>query len=239
MAWKNPAKDQFSSRESRRAEQYPGSGSYEALDQRQNPRTFEYDRLDVARPGVTVGYDWEYFKVPFLEQDEDCWNDINFEGSGLKTGASAPDYVAVLPSGGIYLYGFDGGASVESVHGGGEILHDYKEGSDLYVHVHWMPTTAGAGNVRWYFEYAIAPVGGTFGAPSTIYGETDTGTAAWDHILTSIATIDGAGITIGSHLLFRLYRDPGDDTYAADAALMSVGVHYLIDTLGSKTISAK
>ena len=47
---------------------------------------------------------------------------------------------------------------------------------------------------------------------------------------------------IGTQLGFALYRDPGaqnDDTYGADAALLTVGLHVLVDGLGSCQVAVK
>lgn len=48
------------------------------------------------------------------------------------------------------------------------------------------------------------------------------------------------GYEIGSQFNARLYRVPtGVDTYADDAAVMTVGLHVLVDTFGSREESDK
>lgn len=163
------------------------------------------------------------------------WNDINMPASALRLGATAPDAISILGAGGIEALGFDGNATTESIHGAAEILHGYLEGSDIYFHVHWMPTTANAGNVKWQLEYSWQNVNGTFSNPTIIDVVDAVSGTAWDHQLAPFALIDGAGMTINSTVVFRLFRDPGDDTYSDDAALIQVGIHYQIDVYGSRT----
>lgn len=149
--------------------------------------------------------------------------------------------IQLFGSGGIYGRAFDGVAVSEQLFGGFEILHDYKEGTDFTPHIHWMPTTNDAGNVKWFLEYSIKGVGGVFSAPSTLTAVSSAGGIAWTHRMVSFSAISGTGILIHSHFMFRLYRVPADeeDTYTNDAALLSFGVHYQIDTLGSRQIFYK
>lgn len=169
------------------------------------------------------------------------WNDINHPASALALGASAPDSISILGSGGIKGLGFDGNATTERVHGSAEILHGYLEGSDIYFHVHWMPTTANAGNVKWQLEYSWQLVNGTFANPTTITATDSASGTPWHHQRAEFAAIDGTGKEINSALVFSLFRDPTDgaDTYTDDAALIQVGIHYQIDVYGSRTIIAK
>lgn len=169
------------------------------------------------------------------------WNDINHPASSLTLGAAAPDSISILGAGGIKGLGFDGNATEESVHGSAEILHGYLEGSDIYFHVHWMPTTANAGNVKWQLEYSWQAVNGTFAIPTIIDIVDAANGTAWNHRLAPFAAIDGTGMNVNSAVAFRLFRDPGDgeDTYSNDAALIQVGIHYQIDVYGSRTVTAK
>lgn len=169
------------------------------------------------------------------------WNDINFEGASLGTGASAPDLVSILGSGSILARAFDGNVTLEQMYGGGEILHDYREGTDLHMHVHWMPTTTNTGNVEWHMEYSWANVNDVMPAPSTISSVLATTGSAWKSYVQNIGIASGTGKKIGSHVAFRLYRNPAstNDTYPDDAVLLSVGIHHEVDSLGSREITAK
>lgn len=167
------------------------------------------------------------------------WNDINHPAHALTLGASAPDSISILGAGGIDGRGFDGNATTESLHGAAEILHGYLEGSDIYFHVHWMPTNTDAGNVKWQLEYSWQQVNETFANPTIIDVVDDASGTAWDHQLAPFAAIDGTGMGVNSAVQFRLFRDPSEDTYGSDAALIQVGIHYQIDVYGSRSITAK
>ena len=169
-----------------------------------------------------------------------CWDDIALAATALGVGATAPDLVNINGSG-IYLRAFDGLATTEQLFGSFEIPHDYAEGTDLIPHIHWMPTTAGAGTVRFYVDYWRVDGPSTYApsTPTTIYAEGTTNSTAWEAFRTDTNTISGTGITIGDQVAFRLYRDPSQDTYGADAAVLTFGIHYQINSLGSRQITIK
>lgn len=175
--------------------------------------------------------------------DATTWQDINLSGSSLATGSAAPGKVA-LDSSNILAYAFSGtNVTPDELHGSFEILHDYKEGTTIYPHVHWCPTTAGAGNVKWQLEYIWINGSGTFSSPTTVANTVSAGGVAWVEMRTPLPStgISGSGKTMGSRFAFRLFRDAADaaDTYAASAALLDIGIHYERDTLGSRTMTTK
>jgi hypothetical protein len=88
------------------------------------------------------------FHNQFLLSETTRWVDFNVGAVSLGTGASAPGLIQLNGSN-IYVLGFDGNVTSEQVFGSIEIDHMYKEGTDILFHVHWMPTTATAGNVKW------------------------------------------------------------------------------------------
>jgi hypothetical protein len=122
-----------------------------------------------------------------------------------------------------------------------EILHNYREGSDIIPHVHWCATTTGAGNVVWQLEYAWINGGGTITTSTTVTVTVATTTVVGQEVRTSFGAISGTGKTMGGRFVFRLFRDPAhaSDTYGADAATMDFGIHYEIDTVGSRTVTGK
>ena len=173
--------------------------------------------------------------------DATVWKDINIGGVSLTRQANKqPDLVAINGTN-ILTYAFDGASSEEEVHGGFEIQHDYKEGTDLIPHLHLYPTTTGAGNIKFFLDYYIkenglAPVTGTTSFVIAAGG------TAWEELRSNFdSVIDGSTITIGAQCSFKLYRDPTDaeDTYGADVAISTFGVHYEIDTIGSRTTTSK
>ena len=84
--------------------------------------------------------------------DATCWDDIALGSGALGAGASAPDLININNSG-IYLYGFAGAATIEQLYGSFEVPHNYKEGTDLIPHIHWLTTTTNTGNVKWQVDY--------------------------------------------------------------------------------------
>lgn len=169
------------------------------------------------------------------------WTDINISGLSLAGGPAAPTAVNVNGST-ILAYSFSGtNPTPDELHGSLEILHDYKEGSDIVPHVHWAPSTADVGDVKWQLEYMWINSGANFSGSTVISGTTAAGGVAWNERRTNLGTISGAGKTIGSRFAFRLFRDAADaaDTYDAGAVLFDIGVHYERDTLGSRQITTK
>jgi len=173
--------------------------------------------------------------------DAVVFNDINMSGQALGPGATPPAVVNIAGST-IRAYAFIGtGGTQDELHGSCEILHDYLEGSDIVPHVHWSPTTAGAGDVKWQLSYIWINRGGTAGASTVISVVTAAGGTAWVGHISSFPAISGAGMEIGSRFMYRIFRDPADaaDTYGADAVLYDIGIHYQADTVGSRTVTAK
>jgi hypothetical protein len=201
--------------------------------------------LDVfgrSKFGAAVNYsEFEADGTLVFNGNATVWDDIVIPAFALGVVASIPDSINFGPSGNLKIRGFDGAATSEMLYGSFELPHGYKEGTDITVHVHWTPTNANAGNVKWQFEYAWQNVDGTYGAPTTITVTDSTDSTAWKHLRADFAAISGTGKTIGSVLVFRIFRDPADaaDTYASDAGLIDIGCHVELDTVGSRQITTK
>ena len=191
----------------------------------------------VASDGL-VERPWADFFNNCYRYQNPGWKDINLGGVQLIKGATAPDNVSVNGTS-ILAYAFDGATLTEEAHGAFELQHDYKEGTDLYPHIHWYPSNTGTGNVKWQLEYWI--VGGTVSSTATLTGIGAATGTAWQKVDTEFTTIVGSSFSIGLQIHFRLFRDPTDaaDTYASDAVLGTVGVHYQCDTFGSSGVTDK
>lgn len=160
------------------------------------------------------------------------WRDEILPATALGAGASAPDLVTL--TGNILAYAFDGGSTAEQLYGSFELNHEYKEGTDIFPHIHWAPVNANAGNVKWNLEYSVASKDSAFAVATTI-SCTDANLGANTHHVVEFSAISGTGRKVGDVIAFRLYRDPADasDTYASDAILLSLGIHYQVDSTGS------
>jgi hypothetical protein len=180
------------------------------------------------------------------------WKDINLGAAQLGQPASgAPSAEKWVDEAGgdtgIYTLAF---ALNEYVSGSFEMQHDYKEGSDVTFHVHWQGITAPAGgtdNVRWELTYTIARDDNTINAVTVTTSADSAINAQYKMIRTNFTAItgstggvDGGNIKIGDQFLFKLKRVAASaDEYAGDAYLATCGLHYEIDTVGSRTIGAK
>lgn len=178
------------------------------------------------------------------------WKDINL-GSALlsKPAASAPDTDEFKDSGGtdtgVETYAFAPG---EKVSGLFEIQHDYKEGTDLTFHVHWQGITAptGTDKVQWQLIYTLTRDSQTLQSTTTITTESDYDTQ-YEFISSDFAAIDGSAaghgggnIQIGDQFLFQFSRiTASTDEYGGDSLIATVGIHYQINTIGSRQIGTK
>jgi hypothetical protein len=165
--------------------------------------------------------------------------DINISGANLGFGASTPDLIN-LDTTSIQVRAFDGTAITEQLSGGFELQHDYKEGTDIYPHAHLLPTTSASGTFKFFLEYYIRRAN-TLKLTATISASMATNSIAWEELRLSFPVITGADLKIGDQIFFRIYRVPTDatDTYTADVALSTFGIHYLVDGFGSRQISTK
>lgn len=173
---------------------------------------------------------------------EDQWDDIITPGFALGTGQASPALISLPFVTGLRCYGFSGTNNTpDELFAFFELPHGYKEGSDLHVHVHWTPETADIADVKWQCSYSVAPVNGSFGVEELITG-TESTAGLNSHILTALSpVIDGTNLKIGSIIACRLFRNAQDsaDTYTGHAVLLSFGIHYQADTLGSRQIATK
>jgi len=174
-------------------------------------------------------------KVNTIDAQDNVYDDLRVPGSAAQGGASAPNLDPFGPSGNLRTWTFDGGATTEQIYFQIQLPHSYKEGSAIYPHVHWSPTTVGSGNVKWNLEYSWINVNETFPAPTTLVAVQAASGTAWKHQVVGFGTINGAGKKISSMLVCRLYRNPSDvqDTYATDASFLEFDCHYQIDSDGS------
>lgn len=163
------------------------------------------------------------------------WKDLILPVTGMGVGGTIPAMTAV--TGNINTYGFQTG---DYLYGAFEIQHDYLEGSDLYVHIHWAPTTTNTGNCIFEFEYTLANVNATLPGSTTI-SETQAGSGvALRHQLAEFTTvISGVGRKIGDIVAFRIYRTAAGNTFTGLALMFSLGIHYQMDVTGSNQRTSK
>lgn len=206
-----------------------------------------YDAIDDAIDGTveeTIG------AGIFLTGNNTVYDDLQIPGFAVRTsGSSPPDFAANFAGdASLYSYLFDGGNTMEEVFFDVQMPHCWKEGSTIYPHVHFSPTSTNSSDavsrtVRFVLEYTWSNVNATFGA-SVEYEMTKAfvpNTSLWAHLIASGAGVAATGKTLSSIMKCRLYRDPANagDTYPQDVALLSVDFHCEIDSLGSVTEYSK
>jgi hypothetical protein len=170
-----------------------------------------------------------------------AWDDMRVPGlSTLRTGTSSPDLENFVGSG-LLANTFDGASTLEQVYFAVQMAHGYKSNSTLHPHVHWAPTTNDSGNICWFLQYTWQDINGVFAGPTTISGVQAATGVAWTHQLCELPEISGAGASVSSMIVARLYRAPtfSLDTYEADAAFLEFDLHYQKDTDGSRSEFSK
>jgi hypothetical protein len=168
---------------------------------------------------------------------ETVYDDIIIQASNLRTSGTTPPTFTVFQDS-IYAVQFTN-AQTDIVYGSFEIPHTYKEGTDLEVHLHWSPDSTNTGNVVFNFAYTIANMAGTFGAEATkTFTQAGSGTINKHQYISNNTNISGGSIGIGTIVVFALSRPTGD-AFTGNAFLHSIGVHYQIDTMGSRQPSTK
>lgn len=198
---------------------------------------------------VHIGSEDDYVEIDnngnmTFNGDATVWEDLRVPAQNTKLNPSKSEPAFEEFVDGLYVYKFDtSNADDESVHFVAQMSHSYKEGSDIYPHIHWSPDSTNGGNVVWQFEYVIANLDGTF-AGTAVSDEITVpadGTAL-KHQLDSFTTISGTGLTISHIFICRLTRmstSDAADTFTGNACFLEFDFHYEKDTVGSKTKSAK
>ena len=115
-----------------------------------------------------------------------------------------------------------------------QLPHRWKEGSDVFPHVHYQRTSAGKPTFK--IDYSWFSVGDATSAPGTtltLDTEVVTYSSGSIHQINKSASgISGTGKTISSILLIKLYRD--DNTVTGDVLTYQFDIHFEIDRLGSR-----
>ncbi len=197
----------------------------------------------IGDAGVTDYTEFEADGTVVFTGAATVFKDINLGAAVLtKPAVSQPDEVNFVDENGddteIASLGFDVG---EKVSGNFELQHDYKEGTNLVFHVHWQGKAAptGTDKVKWQLTYTVAQTGETLDATTAIVIETDFDTQ-YEFKESDFAAITGTNFNIEDQFLFTLERIAASvDEYAGDGIVATVGIHYEIDTVGSRQVLVK
>ncbi len=80
------------------------------------------------------------------------WKDLLAEITTRTTGAGTPVYNTFVAPNRSYQFAVN-----DEVYNTMHIPHDWKFGTPLYIHVHWMGSNTDIGTVTWDFNYTYAP----------------------------------------------------------------------------------
>ena len=171
---------------------------------------------------------------------EDLYTSVSLPlATGKVPASGAPGFDVYRDS--LRAYAFND-ASTEEIYLSFTLPHDFKDGGDFHLDVHWSPgNNTDTGTVRWGIEWVAAVRNTTTGAGSdllsanttiTYIEQAGTGTA-YEHLVAEVAD---PGITItGAEpdmvIMARVFRDAthANDTYNADAVGILLDAHYQID----------
>lgn len=184
-----------------------------------------------------------------FNNDATVWDDyvVALGPNNWKGSSNNPTLTKLADDGagsqGVYAYVFgDGDEAIITA----QMPHRWLEGSRIYPHVHFYCLTDvdPTDNFGIEFEYWWSDIGEDFPTNTTLVSEdTSTGiNTQYMHQITNVpsAGIDGTGHTISSVLVCRIKRVAGtSDNYAGGIVFLDWDIHYQIDTVGSRTISAK
>ena len=181
--------------------------------------------------------------IPYYGGTAIVYDDINTGINPRNTGTGRPTLATWMGNIQQFQFAVNDFADMNPI----EWLHGWKEGTPIEVHCHWC--TGGANNatvrgVKWEVELSYADMNNSvFITPVVASAETAIPANQADRtaFYTSIHTFTPTGYKIGTQMGFMIKRIASvtNTAPAANPFVMSVGVHYIIDTVGSRTISAK
>lgn len=165
------------------------------------------------------------------------WDDLSVAAQDVKLhGVTDPDWQTLTDN--LLVLAFDGaGIRDEEVFFAKQFPHGFDGVTAISPHIHWCPSDAAAGVVRWGLEYSWAAINAVFPSSTTDYVNASTPEAANQHTLSSFADIDvPASIGLSSMIVCRLFRHGSNaaDTYNnKDAFFLEFDFHIKSDSDGS------
>ena len=181
---------------------------------------------------ITCGADYTLLLNPVV------WNDINMSMVTAKVpAANFPTWTAFTANLNSYTFAIDDYVDMSTA----EILHDYKEGTNLGMHIHLVTNglnDATARKVKYIIYYSWGDMDEAMSAEASLTAEQDIIANLPDktHLLLDMGDIAGGTYKINSLLKFRVKRVAGTGTEPAnDPFVEQIGIHYQIDTVGSRT----
>lgn len=181
--------------------------------------------------------------IPYYTGVAKVYNDINTGINPRNVGVGRPTLATWLGNIQQFQFAVNDFADMNPI----EFLHGWEEGSPIEIHCHWATGGTNATTVKgvkWEVEFSYSGLqNSVFITPVVASAETSIaiGEVANTTKYTSIVTFTPTGYMIGTQMGFRIKRIASVTNPApvANPFLMSVGIHYRMDSLGSRQIDAK
>lgn len=125
-----------------------------------------------------------------------------------------------------------------------EVMHEYREGTPISMHVHLATNGTNVDNryVKFEIEYTIANNSSVFVSKTSLSAEIliPANTASKTHSICYIGDIPGTGIQIGSIICYNVKRITSTGTApTSNPFVLQVSGHIEINTIGSKQLYTK
>ena len=168
------------------------------------------------------------------------WEDLRFPATSLQGGGvNDPAFLLFQDNGvasvGVWAWQFSAVLN-QDLFFWAQIPHSWKQGTDLYPHIHWAPMTAAAGDVAWAYEYSFANIGNPF--PLTTQDNIFPAApgVALEHVLSPFTPVSVPSGLISGMFGCRIRRRGSNagDTYPGLVALLEFDLHYQRNTPGSR-----
>lgn len=172
------------------------------------------------------------------------WKDQNFDplANAVVSASGDPPVPFQLPGTLLFVANFPNTTATGITVSGVEINHDWKIGTNIFPHLHFVKLSAGSGNVKFGFTYRIMKNDNMIDGIVADFTAVDSVTQYVEEVPIELGEIDMSTIPeVGAQVVFTLYRIPGDpeDTFNGDVGVLSNGWHYQINSGGSRSRFAK
>ena len=172
-----------------------------------------------------------------IELQNVVWDDVNVSLVTAKVpAANFPTWAAFTTNLYSYTFALNDYADLSTA----EILHCYKEGTDLGIHLHLVTNglnDATERKAKYTVYYSWGDMDEVMSGEGSLTQEVTIAANLADrtHLFLDMLDITGATYKIGSMLKLRVKRIAGTGTEpAADPFVEQVGIHYQINTIGSR-----
>lgn len=180
-------------------------------------------------PSTNTVFNWIWIKWLsglFNWLIDPVWHDITSEVKARGVGATDPGWSQINATA-FYAYQFTLNDQVwMSFH----VPHDYKKGTDIYLHAHWIPDGTNANSVKWQFIYSYAhghnqaafDLSGT-----TISAEQTVGGTQYQHYVTETVAITITDMEPDGIIEVNVTRITNGATDNTDGVfLLTADIHY-------------